>query len=114
MNVPSDKNSDNVLEEALKKFVDAQLHSGQPEIDEFVEQYPECADQLRERISDLQQINTLFDSIVQADESDYANTMIIPDLAGRKIGSFEIGEMIGRGGMGVVHLAHDTKLDRSV
>ncbi|UCG58910.1 MAG: protein kinase, partial [Phycisphaerales bacterium] len=32
----------------------------------------------------------------------------------RKIGSFEIVEMIGRGGMGVVYLARDTKLDRSV
>ncbi|MHC4072773.1 MAG: protein kinase domain-containing protein, partial [Planctomycetota bacterium] len=114
MNAPSDKNRDNVIEEALKKFVDAQLHGGEPEIEEFVEQYPECADHLRDRIRDLQQINTLLDSIVQADESDYASAMIIPDLAGRKIGSFEIGEVIGRGGMGVVHLARDTKLDRSV
>jgi serine/threonine protein kinase/formylglycine-generating enzyme required for sulfatase activity/dienelactone hydrolase len=33
---------------------------------------------------------------------------------GRTIGSFEIVKIIGRGGMGVVYLAHDTKLDRSV
>jgi serine/threonine-protein kinase len=56
----------------------------------------------------------LLDSLVQADESDFADTAIGPDLAGQKIGSFEIGEIIGRGGMGVVYLARDTKLDRSV
>ncbi|MHC4072078.1 MAG: serine/threonine protein kinase, partial [Planctomycetota bacterium] len=33
---------------------------------------------------------------------------------GRIIDSFELVEIIGRGGMGVVYLAHDTKLDRSV
>ena len=34
--------------------------------------------------------------------------------AGSQIGSYEIVREIGRGGMGVVHLAHDTKLDRDV
>ncbi len=33
---------------------------------------------------------------------------------GGKIGQFRIESELGRGGMGVVYLAHDTKLDRSV
>jgi serine/threonine-protein kinase len=56
----------------------------------------------------------LLDSLVQADESDFADTATGHDLVGQKVGSFEIVEIIGRGGMGVVYLAHDTKLDRSV
>jgi serine/threonine-protein kinase len=110
----SGDNQKNTLEDALKEFVDAHLAGRQPAIEEFVRQYPECEDKLRERIRDLQKINTLFDSIVQTDESDFETAAPAQDLSGQKIGSFEIGEMIGRGGMGVVYLAHDTKLDRSV
>ncbi len=114
MGLPGDDMQRNALEDALQAFVDAHLAGHRPVLDEFVRQHPGCEDQLRERIQDLLKINTLFDSIVRADESDYATMKITPELAGQKIGSFEIGEVIGRGGMGVVYLAHDTKLDRSV
>ncbi|MHC4540579.1 MAG: protein kinase domain-containing protein [Planctomycetota bacterium] len=103
-----------ILEEALTRFVDVCLQGEQPDIDEFVGQYPEYGAQLKERIQDLQEIDSLFDSLVQADESDFEDTVIGHELVGRRIGSFEIVEMIGRGGMGVVYLARDTKLDRSV
>jgi TolB-like protein len=36
------------------------------------------------------------------------------DLAGRRIGPYHIEALIGRGGMGEVYKAHDTKLDRPV
>ncbi len=114
MAVQSDNNQDNVLGAALKKFVDAHLRGEQPDIDEFVKQYPECEDLIRERIQDLQKINNLFDSLTRADESDFEGTVTGRSLIGQKVGSFEIVEMIGRGGMGVVYLARDTKLDRSV
>jgi len=103
-----------VLEEALTRFVDVCLQGEQPDIDEFVGQYPEYEAQLKERIQDLQEIDSLFDSLVHADESDFEDTVIRDELVGRKVGSFEIVEMIGRGGMGVVYLARDTKLKRSV
>ncbi|NIS83244.1 MAG: protein kinase, partial [Anaerolineales bacterium] len=103
-----------VLEEALTRFVDVCLRGEQPDIDEFVGQYPEYEAQLKGRIQDLQEIDSLFDSLVHADESDFEDTATGHELVGQKVGSFEIVEMIGRGGMGVVYLARDTKLDRSV
>ncbi|NOR67700.1 MAG: protein kinase, partial [Woeseiaceae bacterium] len=107
-------NQGTILEEALTRFVDECLQGKQPDVDEFVEQYPQCEAQLKVRLQDLEEIDSLFDSLVQADASDFDATVTGHDLTGRKIGAFEIGEMIGRGGMGVVYLARDTKLDRSV
>jgi len=111
-----DDNQEKTIEEAVQQFVDAQLLGEKPNIDEFVKQYPEIEDKLRQRIRNLQKIDTLFDSLVHANESDFEDedTMIRDELVGRKVGSFEIVEMIGRGGIGVVYLARDTKLDRSV
>ncbi len=103
-----------ILEEALTRFVDVYLRGEQPDIDEFVGQYPQCEVQLKERIQDLQEIDSLFDSLVHADESDFESAVAVHDLVGQKLASFEVEKMIGRGGMGVVYLARDTKLDRSV
>jgi serine/threonine-protein kinase len=110
----ADDNQNRILEEAVQQFVDAQLQGGRPDTDEFVKRYPGLEDQIRKRIGKLKKLDSLFSSRVQVNANDSAATTTGHDLAGRKIGSFEVGEVIGRGGMGVVYLARDTKLDRSV
>jgi serine/threonine protein kinase/Tol biopolymer transport system component len=107
-------NQNRMLEDLVQQFVDAQLQGQQPDIDEFVKRSPELEDQIRKRIGKLNKLDTLFSSLVRLDEHDSDAAATGPDLAGQKIGSFEIGEKIGQGGMGVVYLARDTKLDRSV
>ena len=109
-----DDNQKDAIEEAVQQFIDAQLQGREPDIDEFVKRYPEIEDKLRQRIRKIQKIDDLFDSIVQVDENDFEDKVIRNNLIGRKLGGFEIVKVIGRGGMGVVYLAHDTKLDRSV
>jgi serine/threonine protein kinase/tetratricopeptide (TPR) repeat protein len=110
----TNNNQDKSIEEAVRQFVDAQSQGREPDIDEFVKQYPQLERKLRKRIRNLEKINALFDSIVHADESDFADITKGDNLIGRKLGQFEVMKMIGRGGMGVVYLAHDTKLGRSV
>lgn len=107
-------NQKGIVKEAVRQFVDARLRGEKSDIDEFIKKYPGFESPIRKGIQELQRIDALFDSIVRADESDFKEIETGQDLVGRKIGNFEIVEMIGRGGMGVVYLAHDTKLKRSV
>ena len=114
MATPNDNNREHSFNEAVRQFVEAQLSGYEPDIEEFVSKYPEFEHQIRQKIKEFQKVDSLFDTLVQADESDFEDTATGCDLVGQKIGGFEIVEMIGRGGMGVVYLARDTKLDRSV
>jgi serine/threonine protein kinase len=109
-----DENQENVIEEAARQFVDAKWQGREPDIEELVKKHPQLEHQIRQRIQDIKKIDTLFDSLVQTDKSDFEGAATGQDLIGRKLGGFEIVKVIGRGGMGVVYLAHDTKLDRSV
>ncbi len=114
MATSDNKNREQSFIEAFRQFVEAQLRGEEPGIEEFVRQYPEFEHQFRQKIKEFQKVDSLFDTLVQSDESDFEDTATGQDLVGQKIGSFEIVEIIGRGGMGVVYLAHDTKLKRSV
>ncbi|MFC1794360.1 protein kinase [Planctomycetota bacterium] len=109
-----DDNQERCIKDAVQQFIDAQIEGQEPDMDEFVNKYPEFKHQIRQRISNVLKIDSLFASLTQAEESDFADTATAHDLTGRKVGTFEIIEIIGRGGMGVVYLARDTKLDRSV
>jgi serine/threonine protein kinase len=107
-------NRDNDFEESLRQFIDARMRGEEPDLDEFVNKYPEYEDQIRQKLQSFRKIDALFDTLVQPKENELADSAIEGDLVGQRIGGFEIVEIIGRGGMGVVYLARDTKLGRSV
>ena len=109
-----EENPESTIKEAVRRFIDERWQGHEPDIDEFVGQYPGLEHQIRKGIKDAQRIDALFDSLAQADEIDFEETAIGEDLVGRTIGNFEIEKIIGRGGMGVVYLARDTKLKRLV
>ncbi|MHC4143639.1 MAG: protein kinase domain-containing protein [Planctomycetota bacterium] len=107
-------NQEHNSKEAVRQFFDALLRGNEPDVEELISKYPELEHQIRQKIEKFQKVDSLFDAIVQADESDFTDTATGHDLAGQKVGNFEIVKIIGRGGMGVVYLARDTKLKRSV
>jgi tetratricopeptide (TPR) repeat protein len=102
------------IEQIVQQFVDAQLRGENPNIDEFVKQYPGLEDRIRQRIHNLREIDGLFASLMQPEESDFQDTPAEHDLVGQKLGDFEIVKLIGRGGMGAVFLARQISLDRDV
>jgi serine/threonine protein kinase/tetratricopeptide (TPR) repeat protein len=109
-----DKSQEAIVKEAVRQYADARLRGERPEIDELVAKHPNLDRQIREGISHLQRINALFDTLVQPDESDFEDPAAEQNPIGQKVGSYEIIEVIGRGGMGIVYLARDTRLKRSV
>ncbi len=114
MSQPANNNKEQVIEQAVQKFVDAQLQGHRLNIDEFVKQYPDVEEQLRQKIQNLQKIDGLFNCLMQADDSDYREAVIEHDLIGKRLGDFEIVNLIGTGGMGAVFLARQVSLDREV
>ena len=110
----TDDNPESIVKEAVREFVEAGLRGEQPDVEAFVGKYRGCESQIRKGIGELQRIDALFDSLTKADARDFEEVVDEPDLVGQKIRNFEVKEVIGRGGMGVVYLARDTRLNRVV
>jgi len=110
----TENNQKDVLEKAVQQFINAQLAGQEPDLDEFVKDYPGLEDQIRRRISSLGEIDSLFANLMDGQDDDFSETIAGNELIGKRLGDFEILSLIGTGGMGAVFLARQISLDREV
>jgi serine/threonine protein kinase/Tfp pilus assembly protein PilF len=109
-----DNKKEHDFKEAVRQFVEQQLSGKEPDIKELISKFPEHEHQIRLKLKEFLKVDSLFDTLIRTDQSDFAYMSDEYDLIGKKVGGFKIEQIIGRGGMGVVYLARDTRLDRSV
>jgi serine/threonine protein kinase/tetratricopeptide (TPR) repeat protein len=71
---------------------------------------------LRREVESLLSFENTFDSVIDGSPDLIAAHLIFEkinsDLIGGRINQYEISELLGKGGMGAVYLARDTRLDR--
>lgn len=78
----ADHNRDEMLDEAVRQFLAAQLREEEPELDAFVRQYPGLEEDIKRKVRACQQVSSLFDSIRQVDESEFRSSGDGTDLVG--------------------------------
>jgi serine/threonine protein kinase/WD40 repeat protein len=111
---PPDDRQDQVLDEAVQQFLAAQLREEKPDLDAFVQQYPDLEQRIRQKVQACGRVSSLFDSLRNVQDGEIREAEDAADLVGKRIGAFQITEIIGRGGMGVVYKGRDSRLERIV
>lgn len=97
------------VQEALDDFIRRLLRGERPQPEQFAEQF---ADDLRE---DLVRRASAYVSDWEGEAPNAAGEVETPTApAGIRYGDYRIVAELGRGGMGVVHLAWDERLQRSI
>jgi len=110
----ADNKHDSTLNEAAEQYIEACIRGEQPDLEELIRDYSPRQDRLRKIIHKSLQVSSLLDLLKHVESDEIPAAAADMDLVGKRIGQFEVSEIVGRGGMGVVFRAHDTKLDRQV
>ena len=114
MTCPPDQGREDWLDEAVQRFLEANIHGEEPDVEAFVGQYPGREELVRKKIESCRRVSSLLDSLGSLEPGEFQDRPDEVDLVGTSIEGFAVTEMLGRGGMGIVYKANDTKLGRTV
>lgn len=108
---PTANYPENPEDEVLARLLDdylTSLEAGDPlELDELIAEYPHLGDDIRMFAACVDRLHL---ATVRGPRHDNKK----PVVTTAKLGEFELGDEIGRGGMGIVYAARQSSLDRQV
>lgn len=112
---PSNENSGRTstppaLEDAIADYLRSTEANPNLNPDRFLDRYPQWQQQLREFIESRRHVSEFMQSMLGSGVSSTFDAWRLP----KRVGDYELIELVGRGGMGVVFKARQTSLDRCV
>jgi len=108
----SQNNISDSLETVLEAFIRAWISGERPDVEEYIERYPEYRERLRKEIDDFLFVAARLPMGVGRKGEGTPEALEIN--SGQLLGDFRILKEIGRGGMGVVYEAEQVSLKRKV
>lgn len=104
--MPDTPDQEELLATLVEEYLDARRRGDPPSVDEYAEAHPDCADELRDLLKGLEEMESLSVSTHQSSE------VILRYPA--ELGGYRLLERIGAGGMGTVFRAVQESLNREV
>ncbi len=103
----------------IEEIFNAAIKIPRPELESFFKEHCGTDEELRRKVEALLAVENLSENFLDTPPESLAAEMFAEreqqtSLVGKEIGHYKIKALLGKGGMGEVYLAKDTKLNRQV